>query len=64
VPKKDDSPVAEPVYRLRLKEGMNAAQFNSGGVEVELTEASPVFETTDPAAYLGARDLAFLEDES
>lgn len=59
-----DLSASEPptVYRLRLRDDANAAQFNSGGEEIRLDRDSPTFETTDAAAYLGARALPFLEE--
>lgn len=50
------------VYRLRLRDDVNAAQFNAGGIEVSLDADNPVFETTEASYYLGARGLPFLEE--
>lgn len=62
MPKKDAAPEQDPVYRLRLRDDVNAAQFNAGGVEVSLDADNPVFETTEVSYYLGARGLPFLEE--
>lgn len=52
----------EPVYRLRLVDGVNGAQFNVGGEEISLDADSPVFETKSFNAFRSARDLPFLEE--
>ena len=54
--------MAEPRYAVELKSGLNAAQFNAGGEEIELTAEKPRFETSEAALYLGARDLPFVKD--
>jgi hypothetical protein len=53
---------ADPVYAVELAKDLNAAQFNAGGEEIELSSENPRFETTDRQVYIGIRDLAFLVD--
>lgn len=53
---------ADPVYAVELEKDVNGAQFNAGGVEVELTKDAPRFETSQRNVYLGIRDLPFLKD--
>lgn len=53
---------AEAVYRLTLADGVNAAQFNVGGVEVELDQEHPVFETDHQPTFKALLELPFLKE--
>lgn len=54
--------VAKAKYAVELKAGVNSAQFQVGGREVELNEDNPRFETDDRRVYEGIRGLPFLKE--
>lgn len=51
-----------PTYRLTLVEGVNAAQFNVAGVEIDLDTASPVYETSHQPTFKALLELPFLKE--
>lgn len=56
--------MAKAKYAVELKSGLAGAQFNVGGVEVELTADSPVFETDDQGVYVSLLGHPFLKPRS
>lgn len=51
-----------PVFRVALTDDVNSAQFHVAGVEVELDQDNPYFETSDPRIFAALLEHAFLTE--